>query len=57
MGTDQIHETLSGPLAGGEPKPRRQLDRNYSQLGKFRGVRFREKGRYSAELKVKEARC
>ena len=41
--TDQLHETL--PLAGGEMKPRRRLDRDYSQPGKFRGVRYRGKGR------------
>ena len=57
-----LHETLRQSLAvGGEEgsgslKPKRRLDRDYSQPGKFRGVRSRGKGRYSAELKVKEVR-
>ena len=40
----------------GKPTFRRQVDRDYSRPGKFRGVRYRGKGRYSAELKVKEKR-
>ena len=62
--SDHLHETLRQSLAvGGEEgsgngslKPKRRLDRDYSQPGKFRGVRYRGKGRYSAELKVKEVR-
>ena len=54
---DKLHKTLRGV---GGPKPtasgKRRLNRDYSQPGKFRGVRFRGKGRYSAELKVKEER-
>ena len=37
-------------------KPRRQLNRDYSQPGRYRGVRYRGDGRYSAELKVKDVR-
>ena len=35
---------------------KRQVDRDYTKPGKFRGVRYRGKGRYSAELKVMEVR-
>ena len=51
--TDQLHRTLRGH---GGLKPKRRLNRDYRQPGKFRGVRYRGKGRYSAELKVKEER-
>ena len=55
---DKLHKTLKLSLAtgSGEAKPKRQVDRDYSQPGKFRGVRYHAKGRYSAELKVKEVR-
>ena len=64
---DHRHETLRHTgrqsVAGGvitglshSLKPKRRLNRDYSQPGKFRGVRYRGKGRYSAELKVKEVR-
>ena len=51
--TNKLHKTLRGDSS---LKPKRRLNRDYSQPGKFRGVRFRGKGRYSAELKVKEER-
>ena len=35
---------------------KRQVDRDYTKPGKFRGVKYRGKGRYSAELKVMEVR-
>ena len=54
-GTVPVTGSDSGSLSH-TLKPKRRLDRNYSQPGKFRGVRYRGKGRYSAELKVKEVR-
>ena len=60
----RLHSNIIMPVANGAPdtnfskpkKPRRQLDQDYSQPGKFRGVRYRGKGHYSAELKVSEVR-
>ena len=43
-----------GATSGG--KARRTRNRNYTEPGKYRGVRFRGQGKYSAELKVGSVR-
>ena len=50
---NEVGESEGATSAG---KARRTRNRNYTEPGKYRGVRFRGQGKYSAELKVGSVR-